>query len=281
MGWELTDEVETFAATTGTFLRSRPVEHTVLLTLVDTLRRRGRHTYGPDDPVFGWWRTAGGALDGVLLQTPPHPVLFSALPGEALPAAAEALAGRPLPGVNLTAGAVDAFVGEWRRRTGVTTRVTRRTRLYRLDRLVAPRPMPLGLARYAGPADRDLLIGWTLAFHDEIGEPRPEDPGAHIDDRLSYAGVLLWEDGGRPGAMVVSSPPAAGMVRVQAVYTPPASRGRGYAGAATAAASQAALDSGARDVVLHTDLANPTSNGLYQRLGYRPVEDRVIVEFTA
>jgi predicted GNAT family acetyltransferase len=69
------------------------------------------------------------------------------------------------------------------------------------------------------------------------------------------------------------------MARVGPVYTPPALRRRGYAGAATAAASQAALDAGARVVVLYTDLANPTSNALYQRLGHRPVEDRVVMSF--
>ena len=69
------------------------------------------------------------------------------------------------------------------------------------------------------------------------------------------------------------------MVRVAPVYTPPEMRGRGYAGAATAAVSQAALDAGVREVVLYTDLANPTSNALYQRLGYRPVEDRVVLSF--
>ena len=47
----------------------------------------------------------------------------------------------------------------------------------------------------------------------------------------------------------------------------------------TAAVSQAALGAGVREVVLYTDLANPTSNALYQRLGYRPVEDRVIFSF--
>jgi predicted GNAT family acetyltransferase len=77
------------------------------------------------------------------------------------------------------------------------------------------------------------------------------------------------------------SRPAAGMVRVAAVYTPPDRRGRGYGGAVTAAVSRAALDGGATDVVLFTDLANPTSNALYQRLGYRPVEDRTVMEFTA
>jgi predicted GNAT family acetyltransferase len=43
--------------------------------------------------------------------------------------------------------------------------------------------------------------------------------------------------------------------------------------------SQAALDAGAKHVVLFTDLANPTSNALYPRLGYRPVEDRIVLSF--
>jgi predicted GNAT family acetyltransferase len=68
-------------------------------------------------------------------------------------------------------------------------------------------------------------------------------------------------------------------MRVAPVYTPKQLRGRGYAGAVTAAVSQAALDAGAAEVSLFTDLANPTSNALYQRLGYRPLEDQVILEF--
>jgi predicted GNAT family acetyltransferase len=48
----------------------------------------------------------------------------------------------------------------------------------------------------------------------------------------------------------------------------------------TAAVTRAALDAGAEHVVLFTDLANPTSNGVYQRLGYRPVSDRLMVGFS-
>jgi predicted GNAT family acetyltransferase len=70
------------------------------------------------------------------------------------------------------------------------------------------------------------------------------------------------------------------MVRVGPVYTPPELRGHGFASAATAAVSRAALEAGLREVVLYTDLANPTSNAVYQRLGYRPVEERVVLSFT-
>ena len=64
------------------------------------------------------------------------------------------------------------------------------------------------------------------------------------------------------------------------VYTPPEHRGTGYGSAVTAAVSQHALDAGARDVILFTDLANPTSNSIYQKIGYRPVYDSTELEFT-
>jgi predicted GNAT family acetyltransferase len=63
------------------------------------------------------------------------------------------------------------------------------------------------------------------------------------------------------------------MVRVAPVYTPPEHRGHGYASAATAAASQWALDQGADHVLLYTDIANPITNRIYPRIGYQPLED--------
>jgi predicted GNAT family acetyltransferase len=65
------------------------------------------------------------------------------------------------------------------------------------------------------------------------------------------------------------------------VYTPPELRGRGFGGAATIAVTRAALDDGADGVVLFTDLANPTSNTLYHRLGYRRISDWAVLRFTA
>jgi predicted GNAT family acetyltransferase len=69
------------------------------------------------------------------------------------------------------------------------------------------------------------------------------------------------------------------MVRIGPVYTPPDLRGHGYASAATAAVSRQALAAGAEEVVLFTDLANKVANSIYQRIGYRPVEDRVVLSF--
>jgi len=278
MAWELTADVERFSEVAGGFLRSRPVQHTVLLTVVAKLRRQGRHAYGPDDPVFGWWRPAGGEVAGVLVQTPPYPVMFSDIPAEAVPAAVAAVADRPLPGANLAAGAVEDFAGLWRRHTGGQTAVTRQFRLYRLDELTA-RPAPAGAGRTATAGDRELLLRWMAALHEKMGEPA-SDLGGVVDDFLSFGGTILWESGGEPVSMASRSRVAAGMARVMGVYTPARWRGHGFAAAVTAAATEAALADGARDVVLFTDLTNQVSNRLYQRLGYRPIEDRAVVEFS-
>lgn len=278
MGWHGTDSVEEFHEIAGDFLRSRPVEHTVPLTLVDTLRQRGPHAYGDQDPIFGWFRADGAAVRGAFLQTPPHPLYVTAAP--AVPELVSLLADRPLPGVDAPPDDADAFAAAWRERTGVTLRPGRRSRLFRLDVLTPPAVPPPGVPRIAGRTDRDRLLAWMTAFHHEVGEGGQVVAGL-VDDTISFGGFTLWEVDGVPVAMAGRSREEAGMIRVRAVYTPPEHRARGYGGAVTATVSQAALDAGARHVVLFTDLGNPTSNALYRRLGYRPVEDRAVIVFVS
>jgi predicted GNAT family acetyltransferase len=70
-------------------------------------------------------------------------------------------------------------------------------------------------------------------------------------------------------------------MRVSWVYTPPEQRGHGYASALVAALTEQLLAAGNRCCFLYTDLANPTSNGIYQRIGYQPVCDAGHYTFSA
>ncbi len=129
----------------------------------------------------------------------------------------------------------------------------------------------------AAGSDRELLESWSEASGREV-----DDLGYRArvaDERLSYGGLTLREVDGDPVAMAGVTRTVAGVTRVGPVYTPPDQRKRGYGGAVTAAVSQAALAAGAQEAVLFTDLANPTSNALYPRLGHRPIEDMVILSF--
>jgi GNAT superfamily N-acetyltransferase len=280
MTWTLTGNLDDYLANAGEFLRSRPVHHTVQLVALDSLRVRGLSAFGDVAPLFGWWRPEAGPVTAALMHTPPYPVLLTRLPANSAEDLAEALAGRgrQLPGVNAERSDAEAFAAEWSRLTGAGWREFRRSRLFQLGQLTPPSPFPAGTARVAAAADRGLLESWLAAFRlelDDLGGPGRD----MIEDHLSHGGLTLWEAGGVAVSLAGCSRPAEGVIRVGPVYTPPEHRGRGYGGAVTAAVTRAALDAGAAHVVLFTDLANPTSNALYQRLGYHPVEDRVVLKF--
>lgn len=122
---------------------------------------------------------------------------------------------------------------------------------------------------------------WHREFITAIGGTPAADSSSWADTRIAQERVTLWETpDGTPASMAGVTPMVAGQVRVAPVYTPAHLRGRGYAGAATVEVSRAALAAGAAEVLLFADLANPTSNGLYQRIGYRPVTDFAVYDFS-
>lgn len=271
MSWETTTDVDAFLAAAGETMRARPAQHTLLLTITESLRIRGRDAFGSSPPCFGWH----GAVDGTFLHTPPFPLVLGPAPEAAMPALAAALGDRPLSGVSAPAALGHAFAAA----RGGPVRLKRRERLYRLGTLTPPVAPPPGRALVATPAMRDRLVEFYIAFAAETGEPSDHAAGM-VDDRVSHAGLMVWENpDGELAGMASANRMIARMVRIGPVYTPPEHRRRGIGAAVTGALSQAALDAGARDVLLFTDLANPTSNGIYQRLGYEPLEDRVSFEF--
>jgi GNAT superfamily N-acetyltransferase len=283
MAWRLSDSLDVFLDAAGDHLRSDPVRHTVPLTVLETLRLGGMSAFGDSPPIFGWHEPDDGPADGAVVQTPPFPLLLASLPAGSAASLLDLLAAAGTsPGALNVAGQDEAsFLAAWTAAGGGSGTAQLRTRLFRLGVLVPPEPAPPGAARVAGQADRDLLIEWHLAFGRETHGVVLEDAERSVTDRLSHHGLMLWEAGGAPVAMAGLTREVAGVVRVGAVYTPPGHRRRGYGGAVTAAVSQAARDAGAAEVVLFTDLANPTSNALYRRLGYQPVEDRVVLDLSA
>lgn len=279
MGWQTTDDLVTFLTAADGFLRARPAEHTALLSVCAALRA-GTRRFGEDAPAYGWWEAPDGTAGGAFLHTPPRPVLLSRMPDEAA-AGLEAFlaeAGHPFTGVNGGRAAAETVAAARRQRTGERGQIVQTQRLYRLAGLVPPEPAPPGRARVATAADRALLVDWYTAFGHEAGTDLSQAASA-VDDRLAYGGLMLWEADGVPVSMAGFTRTVAGMVRVGPVYTPPALRGRGYAGAATAAVSEAVRAAGAAEILLFADVANATSSALYRRLGYRPVEDNVVLSF--
>ncbi|MFF7333539.1 GNAT family N-acetyltransferase [Streptomyces sp. NPDC008150] len=283
--WQLTDDVDDFLARAGGFLRSRPALHNTPLTDIEELRTRAAALNGPDAAAFGWLE-AGGEVRAACYRTPRGRLGLTYLDASR----ADSLAAR-LADLGQTPGHViadrdtaRAFAGAWRQRTGAAAERSWWTHLYRLGTLTPPQPAPQGRGRVAGPEDRDQVVGWCREFCVEVGEQRSLDlidAGSWDDSRFGDRHFTFWETAeGAPGSMAARTSVIGGMVRVDPVYTPARLRGHGYAAGVTVEISRAALNAGATDVVLFTDPGNPTSNALYQRVGYVHVADFEGYRFT-
>jgi predicted GNAT family acetyltransferase len=267
-----------FAGYAWEYLAADPVRNNVICTLLET-------AYEQERPDWQWLRVlAGDELVGAAVRTPPRGFLLSDLPAGAAVAMARLVAGTDaaVPSVSGPSAAAAAFAGSYAALAGGSPRPGMAQRLFRLDRVTPPQGIP-GRARPATAADRDLILDWLVAFSTDAltaGSPR-DDQVAGVDRRLAYPDLMwFWEVDGVPVSFAWRSPvrpvgawPRTAVTRVSAVYTPPELRGHGYASANVAAVSQYALEAGAAACMLYTNAANPVSNKIYQRVGYRLVAE--------
>ena len=233
--------------------------------------------------VVGWVVRERNGVVGGALRTPPHNLI---LLRPARDGVLEALADSvdiELPGVVGAVPEVDAFAAAWARRHELDATTKVEQRIYALRELVAAPRRGTGELRLAGQRDRSLVLERFLAFGEEIGEHDDEQLERSVDARLASddAGVGLWLLDGEVVSIAGFGGPTPNGIRIGPVHTPGPLRGRGYGTAVTAAVTRLQLDRGRRFCFLYTDLANPTSNAIYQRLGYEPVCDSRLVAFTA
>ncbi|MFD4718622.1 GNAT family N-acetyltransferase [Streptomyces sp. NPDC058423] len=282
--WDLTEDVDDFLARAGDFLRSQPGRHVMPLTWTARLRARGAEAFGTAAPVFGML-DRGGEVHATFYRLPSGGLGLTPLTPEEADGLAARLAalGYSFPSVSADHGTAAAFAEAWRRHTGATPKLRdTRLRLYRLGTLTPPDPLPAGRGRLLGEEDLEHVMYWCGEFAKAVGEDVSIDADTWADTRYADKRYTLWETpDGTPVSVAGMNPMIGGQIQVDIVYTPAHLRGRGYAGAVTAEVSRAALAAGARDVVLFADLSNPTSNALYQRLGYRTLTDWAVYGFSS
>lgn len=272
-----------FWAAAGPLFRADPVRHTVPLL-------RCSHDVGVASPDPGYSALVtvddGGRVGTAALATADvGRLLVSALPEASAAVVARLLAeaGAPLTGVTGPITEAETFAECWARCAGCSAALVMRSRLYELGELDPPIGVP-GRARLIEPGDADWLASWWVAFRKETGDggpgPADSEPAAQLRRLLRRkASFVLWEVDGAAVSWAGFQGPVEHSARIAPVYTPVAQRGRGYGSAVTAAATELAQTRGARHVLLYTDLANPVSNSIYQKIGYRAVHDAVNLRF--
>lgn len=225
------------------------------------------------DSGRGWLVQDSAGPRLALFRTPPHYLLLSMGDAEAANYAANQLE-EDLPGLSGPSVIADAFASRWSAKTGCVVRLNTEMTYYTLDRL-EPFARPNGYLRRAGPEDFDRLVDLALAAAREMRLPPPEQDRADIEKNLrrllSEQRQMVWAEGPaiRAIASYTETLPGAG-ARIRWVYTPPEFRGRGFGTAVTGALAEWLLKEGQAWVSLFADAANPASNAIYSRLGFRP-----------
>ncbi len=260
----------------GDFLRSRPVDHNVAMTiLADRMI--------DSTPGHYWCLTDDGLVAGYAWLSP-ETYKAGVIPMERrlVEALADCVSVQvpDLSGIIGEAATAAAFAGRWTEQLGGGAEPDEGQRLYQLDGR-QPRPMASGRADSARAEEVDTIVEMLLAFQDEVGGGGggPPDLTAMVARRVADGRMYVWRDDDAVVGFAGSSEPQAGAVRVGPVYTRPDRRRAGYGAALTAAVGERALDAGAEVVLLYTQLSNPGSNRIYRRLGYRAVSEILSYRF--
>lgn len=256
----------------GPFLAEDPVARNLAASLLTASVQHG-------SPVRSWIGRHDDRVQGLLIRTDAHrfglvfassPMVANAL-GESV--------GRDdghLPSVRGEVGVVAAFAGAYATVTGRPAEAADAHRLYMLDDLQAP-DVP-GHPRRGADGDEALVARWAEGFVTDTGFGSADDVAVMVA-RVRSGLIRIWVDGDRPVAMGVGMPVVFGVSRVGWIYTPPEHRGVGYGAAVTAAISAEQLAGEASACILYTQLSNPVSNRIYQRLGYRSVSEDLAYRF--
>lgn len=268
------DSADSFLAAASPLLLADEARHNLIFGICATL------VEAPDVyPAFRLWTIEdAGAVVGAGLMTPPFNIVVAKPRNSpALQFLSEELHRREVaaPGVTGALPEADQFAADWERLTGVRRRLRMRQGIYQASSPRPPHGVP-GRMRLATVEDRRLVLEWSQAFEDEsLPEDAPRGrTEAIVDRRLasSTGGIALWEHDGLVSLAGFGGRTPSG-VRIGPVYTPPQLRRRGYASALVGHLTRYLLEGETDFCFLYTDLANPTSNRIYQDVGYEFVAE--------
>ena len=276
------DDPHEFLRLVGELLARYETKNNLILGLALRLKQDSQ-AFGQARPLMALARDDFGNIAAAAVMTPPFPVVVYCEPLN--PAALEALidflaaSERQVSGVNGVDAISDAFARIWQEKTGQASRTVVRMRAYEL-RSVVQVEYPHGKMRLAKPHEAQLVADMLNAMGDEVvSGPRRVATAESQISQIESGNVFFWEDEGKVVAVTVANRPQIKGICLSGVYTLPQQRKKGYARALVAEVSKEVLRRGYELTNLFTDLSNPTSNKIYQEVGYQPVCDYHQIEF--
>jgi RimJ/RimL family protein N-acetyltransferase len=219
---------------------------------------------------------SGGVL-GVAMQTAPdRQLVLQGCDVAAAPVFADDFAetGRPLRGVVGERPVCEAFLRTWATGHDDRYELWVHMRNHRLTAVADHLPQCAGSMRIADDADARWVVAQQVAFVNEVRIPEtPERVERAVLQRIAQRRFRIWDHAGEAVAYAGFSDAGEAGARVGPVWTLPVHRGHGYGTALVAAVARELLARGKQELFLVTDIANPTSNAIYARIGFRPLRD--------
>ncbi|UYX50326.1 GNAT family N-acetyltransferase [Bacillus thuringiensis] len=135
-----------------------------------------------------------------------------------------------------------------------------------------------GIFREITNDELPLIEKWIYQFCEDVKLPTTKEEATQTAHTLITNNRLFGlEVEGRLVSVAAKTRPTKNNITVNFVYTPKEARKKGYASKCVAALSQRMLDEGYKTTTLYTDLANPTSNKIYQEIGYEQIAESVLI----
>ena len=262
---------DSFLECTETWLLRAEAQHNLILGLARLLR--GEPPPTRSTPWFFSLHEHGSVV-GCALRTPPRDLLITELERSGVEALIGALHSElpSLSGVFGPEPGSGTFAAQWSKLQRRPSQPPMRQRFYVL-RQVRPNLVEApGSLRKATPSDLPRVADWVAQFTQETATGDSEDPQRIAGGAIAKGQLYLWQ-APDPVSMAGWTGVTPSGRRVSFVFTPPAERRRGHASACVAALSRTILAMGNRFCCLYADLANPTSNAIYARIGYEPMYD--------
>ncbi len=272
-------DARSFLSIAGEMLYSRETVNNLMLGVSERL------TNDPDayeNPFFATLIDEKGVLQLAAVMTPPHNVILAGWEDfqAGVPVLIDHLQSQKfdVPGIIGPVNIVEHFVSVWKRLVRQPSEIAMHQRVYELRSVSMP-PLPSGKFRQAFAEETHQVSAWFQAFEAEaLAEGR--DPDFDRTERLLSEGqVFVWDQDREIVSMALKTRPIAHSITISGVYTPPEHRQHGYASALVAHLSQKLLDDGFQFVNLFTDLSNPTSNHIYETVGFHPICDFRMYQF--
>lgn len=274
-------DIQQFCEAVWPWLLEAEADYCVLVGLVQRMREKGYVAMSVDELPEPRLLTvqSGEQIELVAIQTLKTMMSVSRGSEPAVRCLAEDLAAHGWQGKDISGicPSVAQLAEHYERLSGRAKRMRVRMRNFQISSVTMPPAAP-GTLHRATADDRVVLGRYLKEFDDWLRWPIEEHYQSRADRIIGEGRAYFWRDH-EPVSMALWTGRTPRGVRITCVYTPPQFRCRGYASNLVAHLSQQLLAEGRSFCFLNADQSNPTSNSIYQKIGYTPTCDSEIWEF--